>query len=120
MKKFITLIFMSFCAYLVCMNSTENRQRITDENQLGYTHFRQQYLKYIGSSSDRMINRCYAVYHALIDMRPVSDLCDPDIKRNLVKMKICDLDEGNLVLKGFHIEDSLRVLVGSSKKWVNK
>lgn len=115
MSKFIAFIFLGIFSYLLCMNSTENRQSLSNEKEnIAYMNFRSKYLEQIGDGQESMVARSYDVYRALIDMKITSDMQDPEVKRRLITMGVCDLDEGTLVLKGFHIEDTVRGLVGKS------
>lgn len=111
MKKLIPIVFIGLFSYLWCMNSTENRQSLTDDHaNAAYVSFRKSYLEKTGDSRDHMILRCYEVYQGLLHMKPAYGSNDSYVKSNLIKMGYCELDQDVLVLKGFHIEDTVGVL----------
>jgi hypothetical protein len=114
MKKMFLLAVIGLFSvvYLWCMNSTENRQRLEEESSASYVGFRNNLRVFYPQDSDDMVYKCYSAYNSLVHMRPNSDCCDQCVKDKLVKIGYCDLDDGSLVLKGFHIEDTISVLVG--------
>lgn len=117
MKKLIPFVSICIFSYLLAMNSTENRQLLTDDNEnASYVLFRNSYREKTGDTNDYVMARCYTAYQGLVHMRSTSASSDTVVKDRLVKMGLCDLDDGILVLKGFHIEDSLSVLVGSPRR----
>lgn len=114
MKKLFSYIILIICSavYIFCMNSTENRQRLEDESSLAYTGFRDVLSARYPNDSNDMIYRCYSAYSSLVHMHPNQYCYDEAVKDKLVTTGYCDLDDGSLVLRGFHIEDTLSVLVG--------
>lgn len=109
------LVFFAF--YLYTMNSTENRQSLADPAEnAAYMNFVRQYVNKYGRFDNQWIPKCFNAYNSLINMRPSSFVKDENVKRRLVDMNLCELDEGVLVLKGFHVEDNLSALVYSREK----
>lgn len=109
------MVFFIPVVYLFSMNSTENRQRLT-EDSLSYLNFKKHHLSRFPSDSEIMIVNCYAVYNSLLDSRCNKDYSNPEIKARLVATGFCELDEEFLVLKGFKLEDNLTVFVSSPRK----
>ncbi len=121
MKMLFPLLVIGFFSYLLTMNSTENRQSLTDDSEnFGYVQFRRNYFEKTGDSSEYVMTRCYTVYQGLVNQRLTSGSNDEIVKKRLISMGLCDLDEGELVLKGFHIEDNLRDLVVSPRRMGKK
>ena len=117
MNKLLSFVLISFFSviYLMCMNSTQNRQILADQASVSYKGFSQTYRKYCPNDPEYMVARCYAAYISLVDMHANSYCFDEEIKHRLVFSRFCDLDEGILVLKGFLIEDNLNQLVCSRR-----
>lgn len=117
MKKMLYFLILLFVpiVYLFCMNSTENRQRLADQELITYLNYKRFHINKFPHDPEKMIARCYAVYNSLLDMRNIADSYDPDIKIRLVATGFCEVDESHLVLKGFPIEDSLKVLIGCER-----
>lgn len=108
---------LGFVFYLYTMNSTENRQSLVDDQENRcYTDFARSYIEKNGNSDNGMIYRCYSVYQGLCGMRPAQGSNDPLVRQKLINMDLCELDKGELVLKGFHIEDNLSALVVSRRR----
>lgn len=117
MKKIITLVFLSIVSSLLCMNSTENRRSLVDEKEnVSFLNFRRIYLEKTGDNHEAMVARCYVVYQGMIDGKVISDSSDFVVKQRLVSMGVCHLEDNFLVLRGFHIEDTLTVLLGCNKR----
>ena len=108
-RLFLGFALIPVAFYLYTMNSTENRQRLTEET-IGYSSFKYNYLNKFGSGADQEILRCYSVYNSLLDFNRTQDCAKEDVKDKLIAMGLCELEEGHLVLKGFFLEDSLRKL----------
>lgn len=108
------LFLLSWMAYLCCMNSTENRQRLVLAS-LSYASFRDLYWQKNGRAANDIILTAYSVYSDLINCKPLKESYNEGIKARLVTMDLCDIDQGILVLKGFHIEDSLTRLTSGKR-----
>lgn len=116
-RLFFGCVLVGFAFYLYTMNSTENRQSLTDPvENAAYMNFIRQYVNKYGRFDKQLIPKCFNAYNSLINMRPSSFVKDEDVKWRLVDMDLCELDEGVLVLKGFHVEDNLSALVCSREK----